>query len=146
MTIIFTHEFSKKSIILVDTTVKIDTTRELYTTLYEKPYRHTSVLTLHICTPQALSHQRPLWTRIHRICTKNEDSIHHGIKLIEYYLKRGYPFKALKKHMLKASAFTQDELLVIKNNETCDTPVMVTNYSPNNADIKRIHSSQLEYH
>ena len=74
--------------------------------------------------------------RIHRICTKNEDFIHHGIKLIEYYLKRGYPFKALKKHMLKASAFTQDELLVVKTKETIDAPVMVTTYNPINPDIK----------
>ena len=57
----FTHEFSKESINFLDTTVKIDTTRELYTTLNEKP-RHTSVLTLHICTSQASPHQRPLWT------------------------------------------------------------------------------------
>ena len=47
-----------------------------------------------------------------------------------------YPFKALKKHMLKASAFTQDELLVVKNKETIDIPVMVTTYNPINPDIK----------
>ena len=38
--------------------------------------------------------------------------------------------------MLKASAFTQNELLVVKNKETIDTPVMVTTYNPNNPDIK----------
>ena len=47
----FTHEFSKEAINFLDTTVKIDSTRELYTTLYEKTYRHSSALTLHICTP-----------------------------------------------------------------------------------------------
>ena len=33
----FTHEFNKNAINFLDTTVKIDTTRELYPTLYEKP-------------------------------------------------------------------------------------------------------------
>ena len=41
--------------------------------------------------------------------------------------------------MLKASSFTQDELLIVKNKETIDTPVMVTTYNPINPlnpDIK----------
>ena len=72
--------------------------------------------------------------RMRRIFTKNEKFIPHGIKLIEYYLKRGYPFKSLKKYILKASSFTQDELLVVK--ETIESPVMVTTYNPINPDIK----------
>ena len=134
----FTHEFSKESINFLDTTVKIDTTRELYTTLYEKP------TDTHLYLHYTSAHHKPCQTkgpfgqflRIRRICTKNDDFIHHGIKLIEYYQKRGYPFKALKKHMLKGSAFTQDELLIVKTKETIDTPVMVTTYNPINPDIK----------
>ena len=118
--------------------MKIDTIRELYTTLYEKP------TDTHLYLNYTSAHHKTCHTkgpfgqflRICRICTKSKDFIHHGIKLIEYYLKRGYPFKALKKHTLKACAFTQDELLVVKNKEIIDTPVMVTTYNPNNPDIK----------
>ena len=118
--------------------MKIDTKQLLYTTLYEKP------TDTHLYLHYTSAHHKPCHTkgsygqflRIRRICTKNDDFIHHGIKMIEYYLKRGYPFKSLKKHMLKASSFTQDDLLKVKTKVSTDTPVMVTTFNPNNPDIK----------
>ena len=82
----FTHEFRKESINFLDTTVKIDTTRELYTTLYEKP------TDTHLYLHYTSAHHKPCHAKGHygqflsirRICTKSEDFIHHGIKLIEY--------------------------------------------------------------
>ena len=64
-----------------------------------------------------LHHEGPFgqFLRIRRICTKNDDFIDNGIKMFKYYLERGYPFKQLKKHMLRASQFSQDELLEVKN-------------------------------
>ena len=55
---------------------------------------------------------------------------------MDYYLQRGYPLKSLKKHMLKASKFTQDDLLQVITKSPVDTPVIVTTYNPNNPDIK----------
>ena len=49
---------------------------------------------------------------------QNGDFITNGIKLIEYYLNRGYPLHALKKHMLKAAKFTQDECVKQSDSET----------------------------
>ena len=44
--------------------------------------------------------------------------------------------------MLKASSFTQDDLLKVKTKVSTDTPVMVTTFNPNNPDIKRfIHDN-----
>ena len=96
----FTHEFSKHSINFRNTTVKIDTNQVLYTTLYEKP------TDTHLHLHYTSAHHKSCHTkgpygqflRIYRICTKNDDFIHHGIKLIEYYLKRGYPFISIKTH------------------------------------------------
>ena len=140
----FTHEASTESINFLDTTVKIDSSRHLYTTLYEKP------TDTHLYLHYTSAHHKPCHTkgpfgqflRIRRICTKNGDFITNGIKLIEYYLDRGYPLQALKKHMLKAAKFTQDELLTVKQKPKTKTPVMVTNFNPSNPDIKQfIHSN-----
>ena len=106
---------------------------ELYTTLYEKPTEK------HLYFHYTSAHHKPCNTkgpfgqflRICRICTKND-----GIKMIEYYLKRGYPFKSLKKYMLKACIFTQDELLQVKPKAKINTPVMVATFNPRNTDIK----------
>ena len=59
-------------------------------------------------------------------------------KLIGYYLRRGYPEKALRKHYKRASQFTQDELLEVTKKEPVKTPVMVTNYNPGNPNIKEL--------
>ena len=53
-------------------------------------------------------------------------------------MKRDYPQKALRKHYKRASQYTQDQLLEVKPKEGIDTPVMVTNYSPSNPNIKQI--------
>ena len=94
----FTHESSAESINFLDITVKIDKDRSLHTTLYEKP------TDTHLYLHYTSAHHKPCHTkgpfgqflRICRIHTKNEDCIHHGIKMIEHYLKRGYHFKTLK--------------------------------------------------
>ena len=135
----FTHEHSTESINFLDTTVKIDSDRKLYTTLYEKPtdthlYLHYSSAHHKLCHTKGPYGQ---FLRIRRICTKNDDFVHHGMKLMEYYLERGYPLKTLKKHMLRAAKFTQDELLVVKTKNTTDTPVMITTYNPSNPDVKK---------
>ena len=62
--------------------------------------------------------------------------------MIEHYLKRGYPFKQLKKLMLRACKFTQDELLDVKTKEPTNLPIMTTRFNPTNPDIKKfIHES-----
>ena len=139
-TIKFTHEVSNSSINFLDTTVKINEERNLYTTLYEKP------TDTHLYLHYTSSHHAPCKTkgpygqflRLRRICTYDTDFYEQSDKLITYYLKRGYPEKALKKHLKRASKFTQDELLDVKEKNPTTTPVMVTNYNPSNPNIKEI--------
>ena len=108
----FTSEISDTHVNFLDTTVKIDADRLIYTTLYEKP------TDTHLYLHYESAHHSPChekgpygqFLRIRRICSKNEDFIDNGIKMIEHYMKRGYPFNNLKNHMLRASRFTQDYL------------------------------------
>ena len=140
----FTSEASTKEVNFLDTTVKIDSDRKLYTTLYEKP------TDTHMYLHHHSAHHSPCHTkgpygqflRIRRICTKNDDFIENGIKMIKYYLDRGYPFKQLKNHMLRECQNTQDELLEVKHKEATKTPVMTTKYNPGNPDLKQfIHGN-----
>ena len=140
----FTSEVSTNSGKFLDTTVKIDTNQTLYTTLYDKP------TDTHLCLHYESAHHSPCHTkglygqflRIRRICSKNQEFIDNGVKMIEHCLKRGYPFKQLKKHMLRACKFTQDELLVFKTKEPTNVPVMTTRFNPTNPDIKKfIHEN-----
>ena len=85
----------KKVSIFLDTTIKVDSNQNLYTTLYEKPtdthlYLHYNSALHKPCHTKGPYGQL---LRIKRICSKNDDFIHHGIKLMEYYLNRGYPIK-----------------------------------------------------
>ena len=57
--------------------------------------------------------------------------------MLKYYLNGGYPFKQLKKHMLRAFKFTQDELLEVKTKESTEVPVMTTMFNPSNPEIKK---------
>ena len=134
----FTSEINDTHVNFLDTTVKVDADRSIYTTLYEKP------TDTHLYLHYQSAHHKPChqkgpfgqFLRIRRICTKNKDFIDNGMKMIEHYMKRGYPFKTLKKHMLRASRYTQDDLLEVKTKEVTTTPVMTTTFNPQNPDIK----------
>ena len=70
-----------------------------------------------------------------RICTLDSDFEENAKKLTGYYLKRGYPFKRLKAHYLRAKQFTQGDLLVPTIKESTETPVMVTQCNPHNPNL-----------
>ena len=139
-TIKFTHEFSYTHVSFLDTTVKINERRELYTTLYEKP------TDTHLYLHYSSAHHAPSKTkgpygqflRLRRMCTYDEDLEQNSEKLIKYYIKRDYPEKALRKHYKRASGFTQDELLEVMPKKGTTTPVMVTNYNTCNPNIKQL--------
>ena len=139
-TIKFTHELSHSQIDFLDTTVKINDYRQLYTTLYEK------LTDTHLYLHYTSSHHNPCKTkgpygqflRLRRICTYDNHFQENADKLIGYYLNRGYPLKTLRKHYKRASGYTQDDLLEVIQKPQIDTPVMITNYNPCNPNIKDI--------
>ena len=138
-TIKFTSEYSKESINFLDTTVKLDKSRQIITTLYNKPtdthlfLHHTSA------HPDNTMKKGPYgqYLRIRHISTLDSDFKHNADKLTEYYLKRGYPMKQPKKHFQKVSKFTQKELLDTNQTVSKPTlPVMVIQFNPQNPMIK----------
>ena len=122
----FTHELSTTQINFLDTTVKVNSCRKLYTTLYEKP------TDTHLYLHYTSSHHAPSKTkgpygqflRLRRICTYDTDFQDNAEKLVSYNIKRGYPEKALRKHYSRASKYSQDELLEVAPKNQIDTPVM----------------------
>ena len=133
-TIKFTHESSPTHIDFLDTTVKINDSREIYTTLYEKPT--DTHLYLHYTSKTKGPYGQFL--RLRRICTYDSDFEQNSEKLIQYYQKRGYPEKSLRKHYQRASKYKPDDLLDVIEKTPVKTPVMVTNYNPMNPNIKGI--------
>ena len=90
-TIKFAHELSHSEIDFLHTTVKINDSRQLYTSLYEKP------TDTHLYLHYTSSHHNPYKTkgpcgqflRLRRICTYDDDFQANAEKLIGYYLTRG---------------------------------------------------------
>ena len=137
-TIKFTHECSEDHIDFLDTTVKFNNDRELITTLYNKPTDTHLYLEYTSAHPHTVMEKGPYgqYLRLRRICTQNADFESNAHKLTGYYLKRGYPFKSLKKHYSRAKSYTQNELLETTTKKTVDTPVLVCQFNPTNPDIK----------
>ena len=139
-TIKFTHELSHSQIDLLDTTVKINDSRQSYTALHEKP------TDTHLYLHYTSSHYNPGKTkgpygqflRHRKICTYDGDFQENAERLTGYYLKRGYPEKVLRKHYKRGARHTQNELLKVRQKSQLASPVMVANYNPCNPNIKGI--------
>ena len=133
-----THEHSHQTVNFLDTLLHIDENRRIYTNLYEK------LTDTHLYLHYTSSHHEPCkskgpygqYLRLRHICSKDEDFRYNSKKLTEFYIKRGYPIKRLTKHFNRANKYKQDDLLDTKPREATETPVMVTNYNPQNPDIK----------
>ena len=104
-TIKFKHEHSTTQINFPDAAVKVNSSRELYTTLYKKP------TDTHLYLHYTSSHHAPSKTkgpygqslRLRRMCTYDIDFQDNAERLVTYYIKRGYPEKSLRKHYSRAS-------------------------------------------
>ena len=121
----------------LDTTVKFGQNRELITTLYNKPTDTHLYLEHSSAHPNSILTKGPYgqYLRLRRICSLDTDFELNAKKLTGYYLKRGYPFKSLKKHYHRARKFNQDELLDTVPRSQSDVPVMVTQSNPTNPPI-----------
>ena len=88
-TIKFTHESSPTQIDFLDTTVKINDSRKMYTIMYEKPTN------THLCLHYTSSHHAPSKTKgpygqfltLRSICTYDLDFEQNSEKLIQYYVR-----------------------------------------------------------
>ena len=109
----FPSEHSTESINFLDTTVKLDSNRQIIITQYNKPtdthlfLHHTSAY------PETVTKKGPYgqYLRIRRICTLDSDFKTNSDKLTEYYLQRGYPLKQLKSHYQHVTKLSQKDFL-----------------------------------
>ena len=133
-----THESSYTDINFLDTTVKFNESRELITTLYNKPTETQVYLEYSSAHPSTVLEKGPYgqYLRFRRICTLDKDFKTNAFKLTGYYLKRGYPRESLKIHFNRTNQFKQSDLLENTPKPTLDTPVMVTQFNPSDPPIK----------
>ena len=93
LTIKFTHQLNITQINFLDTTLKVNSPRELYTTLYG------TTTDTHLYLHYTSSHHAPSKTkepygqflRLRRICTYDTDFQDNAVKRVSYCTKRGYP-------------------------------------------------------
>ena len=134
----FTRECSTKEVNFLDTTVSFDKDNKLITTLYNKPTDTHLYLHYTSAHPHNVMEKSPYgqFLRLRRICSLEEDYKKNSDKLIDYYVKRGYPRKNLESHQTRAGQYSQSELLKPKEKTSTDKPVMVTTYNPVNPNIR----------
>ena len=127
-TIKFTSEISKESINFLDTTVNLDSNRNIITTLYNKPTDTHLFLHHSSANPESVTKKGPYGQYLRIRTLDNAD------KLTEYYKNRGYTAKQLYSYYARVSKFSQRELLETSNKTNKNTPpVMVTRYNPKNS-------------
>jgi hypothetical protein len=99
-TIKFTFEQSNIEIPFLDTLVRIDPTRRLYTTLYSKPTDTQSYVYCTSAHSHSTLNKSPFgqFLRIRRICTMDYDFDVESNNMIRQYIRRGYPRKLLVKY------------------------------------------------
>ena len=139
-TIKFTMEFSRNEICFLDTLVKVDPLdNKLYTTLYTKPTDTHSYLHFSSCHPRFVMTKSPYgqFLRLRRICTKDNDYLIEGEKMINHYVQRGYPKPFLRKFYLKAEKFKQTDLMEVAHKPEMDRPIMVSHHNPKNPDVRK---------
>ena len=105
-TIKFTMEFSLDSINFLDTTVKVNTKRTLYTTLYTKPTDTHLYLLYESAHPESVKKINPYgqltqFLKLRCICTLDRDFNKEANNSTEYYQKRGYTNNLLHKHKIE---------------------------------------------
>jgi hypothetical protein len=142
----FTVESSEDRVNFLDTTVVLDReTNCLYTTVYSKPTDTHDYLHFTSSHPDHCKTGGPKGQllRMRRICTKDEDFEINSAKMIDHYLRRGYPKKIMAKHMKEIRSLKQEDLLAVKQRDIQkDRPILSLEYNPANPDILGIVNSQ----
>ena len=140
----FTIDMSPLQINFLDTTVKLDANRKMYTTLYTKPTDSHTYLHYTSAHPTHQKKSGPYsqLVRIRRICTKYIDFVTNAEKIISYYKTRGYPNLILQEALEKAKLLDRTILLTQNNTHTIqrndNNLIMIITHNPANPDVKGI--------
>jgi len=113
-TIKFTSDISPESINFLDTTIKIDTNRKLYTDLYCKPTDSHNYLLYESAHPKHIKRSLPYsqFLRIRRICSKLDDFDRNAASIAQHFIRRNYPPHQIEDALIKVRRKSREELLL----------------------------------
>ena len=143
-TIKFTSETSTTEVNFLDTTVKVDQNRTVYTDLYCKPTDSHNYLLYDSAHPKHLKDSLPYsqLLRIKRICTKPEDFERNAIFIATHFKRRGYPADLIEEALLKVYGLGRVDLLhppnTISQPSEMDKLFLVSPFHPLQSPLKDI--------
>ncbi len=138
----FTATISDVSVDFLDTTVKIDTDRKVYTTLYSKPTDTHNYLLYTSAHPRHCKDNTPFsqLLRIRKICKMDSDFVENAEMILGHFHRRGYPLELLKSAWQKAKNL--DRATLLSEKQVPDPPsteinfFLTTTYNPAAPDLK----------
>ncbi len=142
----FTATISDTKVDFLDTTVKIDDNRKLYTTLYTKPTDTHDYLLYSSAHPKHCKNATPFsqLLRVRKICKHDTDFLVNAEMVLGNFHRRGYPLETLKTAWNAVKGLDRNLLLVEKPPST-QTPTeesffLTTTYNPASPNLKGILS------
>ena len=144
-TLKFTCEWSPTQVNFLDTIVKLDLDKTLYTDLYCKPTDTHSYLRYNSCHPKHVMSGLPYsqFLRLRRICSKPSDFYKHSISMVRDFVDRDYPAHKVLQSLLQVATLKREEIL---NPATCIetdedkgiTLFLITEFNPTNPPLQKI--------
>jgi len=112
-TIKFTSEISPTHVSFLDTLIKIDTDRTIYSDLFCKPTDSHNYLLYESSHPPHLKRSLPFsqFLRVRRICSKISDFDKNAALIGKHFIRRNYPEDLITEAMLKARRLDREQLL-----------------------------------
>jgi len=143
-TIKFTSEISETFVNFLDTTVKIDQNRKVYTDLFCKPTDSHNYLLFESAHPGHLKSSLPFsqLLRIRRICTQISDFDKNATLIGQHFLRRHYPEDLVIEAILKTRRMNRDELLhppIPATPKNTDNDLfLISEFNPDSSPLKNI--------
>ena len=139
-TIKFTYEYSQHEVAFLDTVVHKTENNELFTTAHHKPTDNKQYLHFHSAHPRKQKESVPygLLIRSKRICSEDKHFEEEARNILQQLRHRKYPPDLLEEAYRKVSSMNGQDLL--RPSAPKDNPKLrlVTNYNPNNPDLRSI--------
>jgi peptide-methionine (R)-S-oxide reductase len=139
----FTAEISECTIAFLDTSVKLDTNKKLYTDLYCKPTDAHNYLLFNSSHPKHLMRSLPYsqFLRIRRICSKIEDFDRNAITMGNHFIRRHYPVELVTDAILQARRKDRTEALQPRTKEKNEDNLqsfIISSFNPDSDPLREI--------
>ena len=135
----FTGESSLTTIPMLDVLIKKENNK-LETTMFTKKTDAQLYLHYSSCHPKKTKDSIPYsqLLRARRICSKQEDYIHHRDRILKLFQDRNYNQTALDQAKLAVDQMDRRDLLYPERRTSEEKTRLITNYNPRNPDLRKI--------